>query len=226
MEVIIMDIKELKEILTVERELYAFLSKIITVGPKKEFLNSFLYTFNDFAGDENQENDEMIKGIITIQKALGHELSESDEKAFMNEYTRLFIGPGKTPIYPYSSVYLNKEPKPKLMDENTIEVRKQYLESNIVMNKLNVVPDDYLGAELEYMAYLTDKSIELIEKEERNELDQLLEKQLNFMENHLITWIPRFSQDLITSTKEDLFKGLALLLKGLIISHIIILKNV
>ncbi|KUO61754.1 MAG: dehydrogenase [Gracilibacter sp. BRH_c7a] len=221
-----MDIKELKEILTVERELYAFLSKIITVGPKKEFLNSFLYTFNDFAGDENQENDEMIKGIITIQKALGHELSESDEKAFMNEYTRLFIGPGKTPIYPYSSVYLNKEPKPKLMDENTIEVRKQYLESNIVMNKLNVVPDDYLGAELEYMAYLTDKSIELIEKEERNELDQLLEKQLNFMENHLITWIPRFSQDLITSTKEDLFKGLALLLKGLIISHIIILKNV
>jgi len=168
----------------------------------------------------------MIKGIITIQKALGHELSESDEKAFMNEYTRLFIGPGKTPIYPYSSVYLNKEPKPKLMDENTIEVRKQYLESNIVMNKLNVVPDDYLGAELEYMAYLTDKSIELIEKEERNELDQLLEKQLNFMENHLITWIPRFSQDLITSTKEDLFKGLALLLKGLIISHIIILKNV
>lgn len=221
-----MDIRELKEILTVERELYTFLSKVITVGPKKEFLNSFLYTFKDFAGDGNQENDQMIEGIITIQKALGQEISETDEKTFINEYTRLFIGPGKTPVYPYSSVYLNKEPKPKLMDENTIDVRKEYLESNIVMSKLNVVPDDYLGAELEYMAYLTDKSIKLIEKEESAELGQLLEKQLKFLENHLITWIPRFSQDLMISTKDDLFRGLALLLRGLILSHITILKNV
>lgn len=220
-----MELKELKDILTVERELYTFLSKVITAGPKKEILDGFLYTFRDFAGDEDQDNDDMIEGIITIRKALGQEISEQDENAFMNEYTRLFIGPGKTPVYPYSSVYLNEEPKPKLMDENTIEVRKEYLESNIVMNKLNVVPDDYLGAELEYMAFLTTKSIESIEKEEKIELGQLLEKQLNFLDNYLVTWIPKFSLDLMNSTQEGLFKGLALLLKGIVTSHAIILKN-
>lgn len=220
-----MEINELKEILIAQRELYVFLSNVITSGPQKELLNRFICTYRDTLHDEAPESDDLIQGIITMKGALDNDSSDFDVESLVNEYTRLFIGPGKIPVPPYASFYLSKEPQPKLMDENTIEVRKQYLKDNIVMANLNAVPDDYLGAELEYMTYLTNGSIESIQKQDTKELHQFLESQMNFIRNHLLPWIPKFSLDLISSTREDFFKGFALLLRGIIMSHYCILKE-
>lgn len=225
-----MESKELKEILTAQREIYIFLSKIITTGPQQDLLNHFIHTYRNIVKDEDTESDDLIDGIIAINKALGNNSIDSDGSILMaalkSEYTRLFIGPGKIPVPPYASVYLSKETNAKLMDEKTIEIRKQYLEDNIVMTKLNAVPDDFLGAELEYMSYLTNRSIEAIEKQDTKGLKEFLKKQSTFLQNHLLFWIPKFSKDLISSTKEDFFKGLAVLLRGLVKSHYHIVREI
>ena len=221
-----MEVNELKKVLTVERELYAFLSKVITLGPQIELLNRFICAYGDISEDGEQETDELIQGILIIQNALGNDASDINEATLMNEYTRLFIGPGKNPVSPYASVYLSKEAKPKLMDENTIEVRKQYLQDNILMANINAVPDDYLGAELEYMYYLAYKSIESIQQQNSEELDVYLKKQMDFLKEHLLLWIPKFSEDLYSATNEDFFKGMAILLRGLIMSHYDILETI
>lgn len=219
-----MEIQELKQIFTTQQELYRFLSNVITLGPKKELLDRFQSVYSELINEE-ADDDTLIKGIITIQKSLlGKDLA-SYEAVLNREYTRLFIGPGKPPVSPYASIYISNEPKPKLMDESTIEVRKQYLDSNIVMANMNSVPDDFLGAELEYINYLTMKSLELIEKSDIKEFGTQLQKQESFIKEQVITWISKFAQTLLDSTTEDFFKGYALLLTGLIDLHLSILKE-
>lgn len=219
-----MEIEELKQVLTTQQELYRFLSNIITLGPKKELLDHFRVVYSELLKEE-ADDDNLVKGIITIQKALiGKDLA-SCEAALNREYTRLFIGPGNPPVSPYASIYISDEPKPKLMDESTIEVRKQYLDNNIVMANMNSVPDDFLGAELEYIYYLTVKSLESIEKSESEEFEDLLQKQKIFIKNHLMTWIDKFVQNLLESTTENFFRGFALLLIGLVESHLLILQE-
>ena len=219
-----MEITELKQVLKTQQELYRFLSHIITLGPKKELLEHFQGLYSKLINEE-ADDDNLVKGIISIQKELSGKNLASYEAVLNREYTRLFIGPGKPPVSPYASIYISDEPKPKLMDESTIEVRKQYLVNNIVMANMNSVPDDFLGAELEYINYLTMKSLELIEKSETEELGALLQKQVNFINEHLVTWIPNFTQSLLDSTTEDFFKGYALLLTGLVDAHLLILDE-
>ncbi|KTE92480.1 Chaperone protein TorD [bioreactor metagenome] len=215
---------EIQQIFTTQQELYRFLSNVITLGPKKELLDRFQGVYSELINEE-ADDDNLVKGIITIQKSLlGKDLA-SYEAVLNREYTRLFIGPGKPPVSPYASIYISAEPKPKLMDESTIEVRKQYLDSNIVMANMNSVPDDFLGAELEYINYLTMKSLELIEKAETEELGTLLQKQESFIKEQVITWIPQFAKSLLDSTTEDFFKGFALVLTGLVEAHISILEE-
>lgn len=219
-----MEIEELKQVFKTQYELYRFLSNIITLGPNKELLERFQGMYSELLKEE-ADDDNLVKGIITIQKALIGKDFASYEVVLNREYTRLFIGPGKPSVSPYASIFLTNEPKPKLMDESTIEVRKQYLDSNIVMANMNSVPDDFLGAELEYINFLTMKSLELIEKLETDELSILIQKQLSFMKEHVITWIPQFAKSLLDSTNEDFFKGYALVLTGLVEAHMSILEE-
>ncbi|AGA68484.1 putative component of anaerobic dehydrogenase [Desulfitobacterium dichloroeliminans LMG P-21439] len=220
-----MEIEELKQIFITQRELYGFLSKTITLGPKKELLERFQSIYGESLNEE-EGDDNLVKGIITIQKALDGKDLASCEVVLNREYTRLFIGPGKAPVSPYASIYLSKEPKPKLMDESTIEVRKHYLESNIVMSNMSSVPDDFLGAELEYINYLTTRALELNETVDADELRILIQMQSSFMHEYMITWIPKFVQCLLELTTEDFFKGFALLLIGLIDTHMLALEEV
>ncbi|ACL19267.1 cytoplasmic chaperone TorD family protein [Desulfitobacterium hafniense DCB-2] len=219
-----MEIQELKQIFITQQELYRFLSNVITLGPKKELLDRFQGVYSELIHEE-ADDDNLVKGLITIQMSLRGKDLASYEAVLTREYTRLFIGPGKPPVSPYASIYISDEPKPRLMDESTIEVRKQYLDANIVMANMNSVPDDFLGAELEYINYLTIKSLEAIKNSESEELGLFLLKQEDFISNHLATWIPKFSERIFEFTSEDFFKGMALLLNGLINSHLAILED-
>jgi TorA maturation chaperone TorD len=48
---------------------------------------------------------------------------------------------------------------------------------------------------------------------------ECIELQKKFLKEHLNKWIPAFSGEILRSTKQDFYKGAALLLRGFISSE-------
>ncbi len=66
------------------------------------------------------------------------------------------------------------------MTEETIDVRKRYLEAGMAVKELYSIPDDHIGIELEFIYYLTQRIIELFEQGQREEASRLFEIRSDF----------------------------------------------
>ena len=146
--------------------------------------------------------------LEALQKTIESESQESITR-WQTEFTRLFIGPGKAPAYPYECVY--RSPNRLLMQEITGEVRQFYLEQGLIMQRLNTMPDDHLGVELEFLLYMSRKMLE--------QPEQALSyagTQREFLRKHILSWIDDFVNDILNNTHEPFFQHLALLLRDFV----------
>ncbi|BCB96220.1 dehydrogenase [Dissulfurispira thermophila] len=203
-------IDELRE----ELYLYNLLRQVFLREPTKELVTDISNI--SLSEEEEEADDEINHGLkIMIDSAKNnlHRLDEWLEELAL-EYARLFIGPKNPPAVPYASFYLSESHS--LMTEETIDVRKRYLEANMAVKNLYSIPDDHIGIELEFIYYLTQKIIELFEQGQREDASRLFEIRSNFLSEHVSQWVPFFSDKVLDSTQEDFYKGAALILRFLI----------
>ena len=163
-------------------------------------------------------DDELFHGLkLMIESARknNRRLSEWSEELAV-EYARLFVGPKNPPAIPYASFYLSESHS--LMSDETIGVRKRYLDAGMAVRELYSVPDDHIGIELEFIYDLTRRMIEFFEKGQREEAARLFELRNDFMRGHMASWVPCFAGKVIDSTQEDFFKGAAFTLRGTAVS--------
>ncbi len=123
------------------------------------------------------------------------------------EFARLFIGPLHPPAIPFASFYLSETHS--LMTEETMAVRKQYLEAGLALKNLYRMPDDHIAIELDFLYYLTKRSLEFLENGKKNEAEKFLKLRRAFLMDHFVLWAPAFSNRILESTREDYFKGAA-----------------
>lgn len=140
------------------------------------------------------------------------------------EYARLFVGPRHLPAPPYASVYLT--PNQIMMQEATMDVRKKYLENGFCMLKLNQEPDDHIGAEMEFMYVMSAKSVEAMQLDNPEELLKSVETQFNFLNNHLLKWIPNFCRDIMEDSTNLFWKNIAAFFLELINNDVDNLKKI
>jgi TorA maturation chaperone TorD len=127
----------------------------------------------------------------------------------LQEFTRLFVGPSPLPLY--ESVYRSKSGL--VMQEETLAVRKKYMEAGLVVHPDRSFPDDHIGAELEFVFYLCQKSAEVQKIEE---LFPWLKMQQAFFQDHLNHWVPPLCERLYQEAESPYFKGIAKTTKGFI----------
>jgi TorA maturation chaperone TorD len=127
----------------------------------------------------------------------------------LQEFTRLFVGPSPLPLY--ESVYRSKSGL--VMQEETLAVRKKYMEAGLVVHPDRSFPDDHIGAELEFVFYLCQKSAEAQKMEE---LFPWLKMQQVFFQDHLNQWVPLLCDRLFQEAESPYFKGIAKATKGFI----------
>lgn len=123
------------------------------------------------------------------------------------EFARLFIGPVDPPAIPYASFYLSESHS--LMTEETIAVRKQYLEAGVALKNLYQMPDDHIAIELDFLYYLTERAVELFENGKNAQAEKLLNLRGDFLKDHFVLWAPAFVHRILESTEEDYFRGAA-----------------
>lgn len=200
-------IDELRE----ELYLYNLLRQLFLKEPTKELITDI--TKIDLP---DEIDDKTGYGLKLLSESANKNAQRLDEwlEDLAIEYARLFVGPKNPPAVPYASFYLS-EPR-SLMTDETIDVRKRYLEAGMAVKNLYSIPDDHVGIELEFIYYLTQKIIEYFEQGKREEASRLFEIRSDFLSEHMASWLPFFADKVIEFSAEDFYRGAAFILRGII----------
>ena len=122
------------------------------------------------------------------------------------DFVRVFIGhgtDGHSAAYPYESVYTSN--KRLLMQQARKEVAAMYASCGIAAQPSWKEGEDHIASELEFMQILC-----LREDGQK----QSLAKQREFLETHLLNWVPQMAADMKRFAKTDFYRGLACMLEG------------
>ena len=108
------------------------------------------------------------------------------EPGLEQEFTRLFLGPGRPVAHPYESVVREG----RMMGETTLEVRHCLAVEGVAPRGRDL--PDHVGIEMAFMAHLAAREALAWEAGEEDVAWDLLQKQERFLREHLGAWLPQF----------------------------------
>lgn len=147
--------------------------------------------------------------LLLAQETLAN-CSRADHNEYLlmaYEFNRLFVGPAAPVAPPYESIFLS--PDHLLMGEQTLAVRKIYLQENLQSEGQGHEPDDFIATELEFAAYLLSQIMD--KQTAKNDLQVEHYKTLyhDFWSKHPNLWFGMFTQRVRHSTHHPVFSALS-----------------
>jgi putative dimethyl sulfoxide reductase chaperone len=195
--------KTMKEDLKAELLVLNLLRQVFLKEPGKELLEGI----GEISLTPEEESDRT--GLKRMRDSVKQNESRLDEWSdrLSLEFARLFIGPAQPPAVPFASFYLSDTHS--LMTEETMAVRKQYLEAGVALKNLYQMPDDHIAIELDFLYYVTERLLDLPENGKNSEAEKYFKLRHDFLMDHFVLWAPAFAKRILESTGEDYFKGAA-----------------
>ncbi len=130
---------------------------------------------------------------IDIRETLG-EIKE--------DFTRLLWGP-EAPLQPYEGLYVYDEKEgPVLWGKTSMSVMQAYASAGLAMQDELSYPPDHIAIEFIFVSYLME--------------NQLVDELIEFFENHIMKWVPKFCEQLEKEASTEFFKDIARLTKEII----------
>ena len=142
-----------------------------------------------------------------VQKMRQEFKTNADLEAFKVEFSKLFVGPYEMSAAPYGSVYLDDGRK--MMGDSTQDVRNRYREAGLDTAKNFKDAPDHVTAELEFMYYLIFKEIEAFANSDIETAIDFIQRQKSFLEDHLMAWVPEFTDCIIENAENPFYLNLA-----------------
>jgi TorA maturation chaperone TorD len=158
---------------------------------------------------------DIASALGTLQRwadPLQHGLDDATFADISDDYTRLFVGPGRLPAAPWESVYTNKDRAVFQME--TVSVKNWYRSYDLVLASEYNEPADHIGLEFSFLAHLSKLTIGASEMRDGAEVKKLIDAQRGFLSYHVLPWVPRWAADVLSNARTDLYRGLALLARG------------
>ena len=168
-------------------------------------------TFDELKRFQNQSprNDDAIgRGLELIGSYVNAENECENDRltALAVDFARVFIGhgtDGHSAAYPYESVYTSD--KRLIMQQARKDVAGIYASYGVKTRSSWGEGEDHLATELEFMQILclkTDGSAEAFIK------------QKDFLDAHLMNWVPLMANDIRRFARTDFYRGFAYMLEG------------
>lgn len=132
------------------------------------------------------------------------------------DYVRTFIGHGVngySAAYPYESVYTSE--RRLLMQEARAEVLATLRENELKRGDWNEA-EDHIALELEFMQRMALRAAEALTDGAEDEAVAYLRTSYEFLENHLLNWVPMLVTDMRLHSKTLFYQGLGQLTLGII----------
>jgi TorA maturation chaperone TorD len=166
------------------------------------------------------DTDTFLNDLEAVNRDAGSDFILQLQK----EYTRLFVtSRPNIPAPPYGSLYLDKEGM--IWGKTTRELVKLYALAGLIISEQFKDLPDHFAVELEFAFYLIREKMaalglgngeenqeEINPDPERVELISTIENQ--FLENYLLKWGSKFLDNILSSTDNFFYKGLAAITKN------------
>ena len=159
-------------------------------------------------------NSDVDEGYLRIARYLSNTWENSVTDLAV-DYVRTFIGHGVdafSAAYPFESVYTSE--KRLLMQDARDEVLAIYRAAGLDKKESWKEGEDHIALELEFEQVLANRTTEALKRGDEDEAAALLTTQQNFLNDHLISWVPMMTADMKRFSQTDLYQGLAYLTDG------------
>jgi TorA maturation chaperone TorD len=211
----IVNIDAWKTNLLAETLLFGVLGRALQSIPDKQWLQSLIEQdiFSESPLDDTCP--ELEAGLLHLQSWSRENRECLSDKQFINlqaDYTNLFVGLGQTLTPCWESVYFNEDRM--IFQEQTLQVRRWYRRFGMEPEKLYSEPDDQIGLELAFIAYLAQLGLQALNENDVTRLEQLLRAQCQFISEHPLKWISAWAGLVNQHAKTDFYRGLAFLAHG------------
>ena len=166
--------------------------ELIKAMQKDEFLHGF---------------NESVKGCGFIDLISGAEVmtvylrSNGADKLYKElryDYADLFLNAGPTPVFPYESVHVSREPV--VMQKPVFELREFFRKAGVSKSADFRDLEEHIAVQMEFLRYLLEKGKENLYRD--------------FFKNKYINWVPAFCDQLAVSAQTDFYQGLAHFTRG------------
>ena len=167
------------------------LRRLFLFGPSEAVLGLVLA-----AAEANGGSGSLASAVTALCDAIdtGIEGGEEWMSDLSVEWARLIVGPAQTPAVPYASFYLSETRL--VMTEETLAVRRQYLDAGLALHHDVRLPDDHLGIELDFLYFLEREIVIAGALGDVSKAGETRARRDEFVDGHLVMWLPRFVADL------------------------------
>lgn len=201
----------LAQIIQQRQAVYAFLKRLYERELTGELLREMsrkmkpLLALADILPNIRSQNAvrQLVKFISSISS---RNLDELQIK-LAADYARLFLSINKIPPHPSESVYREGA----MMQYYRDEVLQTYWSFGVDKKTEFTEPEDHIAVELGFMMFLCDKAHESLQKGGVREASRYIEAQNDFLEKHLLKWVPRLVDDIIATGQTPFYKSIAIL---------------
>lgn len=222
--------QELAEYFNESAETYRFLSQMFF----KELNEEAIEELAQAEYPESTGNECLDKGYGLLQRYFA--FSATDRRTQLAcEYARIFLAAGvftreRRTAIPYESVFTSEEHI--VMQDSRDDVVARYLCDGFQVNPDLHEPEDHLAFELEYLSSMNARAAELVcsvrafandaelasdttpEAAHDAELARNVARQIEFIEGHLLNWIPQLREVAQDFAKLTFYIGVLLIAQG------------
>lgn len=200
----VMTLDDALEVLESRAGIYEFLSAVYGVEVNKDVLAEL----REQMSDESDEEDS--PGYALLRRFFQQTASDDPgavETELAADYASLFLSIGRKPVPPYESVYTSQERL--LMQRARDEVLAMYRQEGLGRSDDFKEPEDHIAMEFEFMGYLCQKALESLDADDTEGAKAALQTQKDFLDKHLLVWVPQFCKDVQKSARTDFYKAVA-----------------
>ncbi|WP_434510330.1 TorD/DmsD family molecular chaperone [Desulfitobacterium sp. AusDCA] len=162
-------------------------------------LDPLSHAISSFA--ETHELNHLLVDGQNIARFTKYDFSEFESMKY--EFNRLFVGPASSKAPPYESVYFS--PDRLVMQEQTLAVRKMYNREQLASSGQGHEPDDFIGTELEFMAYLLSRAMRAMQHDKLAQSSYYFDLYEEFCNKHTRLWWKLFAQAINQATTHPVF---------------------
>jgi len=202
---------------------YAFLSSFFMQLPDNSFVERIRELgMNDWSTDLDEDGfAELIQeGFQLIQNYASSIIDIPAETVLLDisrDRTKLIRGvmKGYGPPPPYEFAYAGFNEASRIRERKLAQLH--YEEAGVGLKEEVKSSPDFIGVELDFMRYLTLTEAKAWEEERIDEACEMLHKQQAFLQEHLVSWVPKYCELMFEDAQLDFYRGVARLIKGFVL---------
>ena len=199
------------ELVRQRQTIYAFLKRIYEKELPREFIKAMptkmkpLLALADSFPDSGSQN--AVRQLVKFTDSIPSQNLDELWTKLAADYARLFLSIHKTPAHPSESTYRDGV----MMQYSRDEVLSIYWSFGINRKSEFTEPEDHIAVELGFMMFLCEKAYQTLQKGKTIQARKYIQSQQDFLEQHLLKWVPKLVDDIITAGQTPFYKSVAIL---------------